>query len=265
VGDDPVRWKERFVEGLAPVAALRRLPRWLGVVCVALLSLWWGYSFAAAGRWSPLNAFGQGLVVALGFGLVLGSRCAGAVTGERERQTWDSLALTLLGSGMLMRGRLWGGIETLYPFLAAYGLPMLVLAAQTDVGAFFWLLFWLILTVPYMYFFGAAGLHASVFARTSWQALISMLATGFGRFLIPSLAAAMVLGGLAMIIPATFFLCGLLDIERRFPRLDLYLYLVFFCGFTAVFLIKVAEMLLQKAENELSADPRMELLVKQTR
>src|SRR5206468_1762416 len=35
VSDDPVRWREWHVEGLAPAPALRRVPLWLGVVLVA--------------------------------------------------------------------------------------------------------------------------------------------------------------------------------------------------------------------------------------
>src|SRR5262249_30333004 len=30
VGDDPIAWKERYVDGAAPVPALRRLPCWAG-------------------------------------------------------------------------------------------------------------------------------------------------------------------------------------------------------------------------------------------
>ena len=37
IGDDPVRWRERHVEGLAPYRALRRVPMWLGITIVASL------------------------------------------------------------------------------------------------------------------------------------------------------------------------------------------------------------------------------------
>src|SRR5207244_4891266 len=39
VGDEPVLWREEHVVGVAPLAGLRRVPRWLGVVLVSLASL----------------------------------------------------------------------------------------------------------------------------------------------------------------------------------------------------------------------------------
>src|SRR5207249_11884510 len=39
VPDEPIRWKERHVEGLAPLAALRRVPRWLGMSVIFLATL----------------------------------------------------------------------------------------------------------------------------------------------------------------------------------------------------------------------------------
>src|SRR5205823_7955330 len=35
---EPIRWKERHVEGVAPLAVLRDFPRWLGLLLVALAS-----------------------------------------------------------------------------------------------------------------------------------------------------------------------------------------------------------------------------------
>src|SRR5262249_12961496 len=36
VDDEPVQWRERHVEGLAPTRGLRRVPQWLGITLVAL-------------------------------------------------------------------------------------------------------------------------------------------------------------------------------------------------------------------------------------
>src|SRR5205823_3967805 len=41
VGRDALRWKERHVEGVAPLAVLRGLPSWLGVTLVAVATVLW--------------------------------------------------------------------------------------------------------------------------------------------------------------------------------------------------------------------------------
>src|SRR5438105_5433864 len=39
VPDEPIRWKERQVDGLAPLAALRRVPRWFGITVIFLVTV----------------------------------------------------------------------------------------------------------------------------------------------------------------------------------------------------------------------------------
>src|SRR5437660_1058162 len=38
VGDDPIAWKERYIEGLAPMRALRHVPLWTGELATAILA-----------------------------------------------------------------------------------------------------------------------------------------------------------------------------------------------------------------------------------
>ncbi|HWG47832.1 MAG TPA: ABC transporter permease subunit, partial [Gemmataceae bacterium] len=134
VRDEPIRWRERHVEGLAPGPQLRRIPQWLGVSVVALLTLGSsllilflslpssvkiGDLILALARFQPARLtvllpdagdgfLVQGLVVMLLASLVVGIRCSGAITGERERQTWEALLLTPLTAKQLIRGKLWG-------------------------------------------------------------------------------------------------------------------------------------------------------------
>jgi ABC-type Na+ efflux pump permease subunit len=205
VGDDPVLWRERHVEGLAPAAGLRRVPQWLVVTGLALattasslliltLSLAPGASpadvfdalrhldFVRLDSLLPGAADGflvQGVVILLLASLVVGIRCSGAVTGERERQTWEPLLLTPLTARELIRGKLWGIMGASYVYLVACGLPAGVLSSLAGPLAFFWTILWLAVTVLAMYFVGATGLYSSVGSKSSWQSLLKTLFYGY--------------------------------------------------------------------------------------
>ena len=110
VNEQPVRWKERQVEGLAPLQVLKGFPRWLGLVFIALatllssgLILW----FSRAAGITALTLFTllfhldfvglagsflladygfwwQGVITLFFFSLLVGVRCSGSVSGERD-------------------------------------------------------------------------------------------------------------------------------------------------------------------------------------
>jgi ABC-type transport system involved in multi-copper enzyme maturation permease subunit len=232
VGDDPVRWRERIVEGLAPGPALRRIPRWLGVTGVAVvttvssltilaLSMPPGKTVgdlaaavlavnpAAVQAALPDAAAGflvQSLVAMLLASLVVGVRCSGAVTAERERQTWEALLLTPLSAGEILDGKLWGVLGAGLWYLLAYAAPAAALSALGGTLALFWTLLWLAVTVLAMYYVGAAGLWCSVRSRNSWRSLLGTLAAGYvGGMALYALSApvwAMVSVIVAMVLKA---------------------------------------------------------------
>jgi ABC-type transport system involved in multi-copper enzyme maturation permease subunit len=201
VDDDPIHWRERNVEGLAPAAGLRRVPLWLAVTTLALassassllilalalapgaspadvLSALRGFDYGKLEKLLPGAADGflvQGIVVMLLGSLVVGIRCSGSVTGERERQTWEPLLLTQLSARELVRSKLWGIMGASYIYLFAYGLPATAVSLAAGPAAVFWVVLWLGVTVLAMYFVGAAGLWSSVRSKSSWQALLKTL------------------------------------------------------------------------------------------
>jgi ABC-type transport system involved in multi-copper enzyme maturation permease subunit len=205
VPDEPVHWRERHVEGLAPTPGLRRVPQWLGITAVAtattassllilVLSLAPGQTPAdilrALLRFHPARVAAllpdagvgflvQSLVVMLLASLVVGIRCSGAVTGEREQQTWEALLLTPLSAGQVIRGKMWGVMGASYWYLLAYAAPAVVLAAFGGLLALLWTAVWLAVTVLAMYFVGAAGLWCSVRSRNSWRSLLGTLGLGY--------------------------------------------------------------------------------------
>jgi hypothetical protein len=140
--------------------------------------------------------FWQGVAVMLLAGVVIGIRCAGAVTGERERQTWEALLLTPLETRELIRGKLWGIVGASYPYLLAYALPAFALAAVAGLEAVMWTALWMAVTWLALFYVGAAGLWCSVRSRSSWRSLIGTLGLtyvgGFALYCATSALAGMV-------------------------------------------------------------------------
>jgi ABC-type transport system involved in multi-copper enzyme maturation permease subunit len=202
VNDEPVHWRERYVEGLSPTPGLRRLPQWLGVTLVAalttlssagiLLATYDGrvglgelrrtalqFDLARLFPGADTGFLMQSILVMLLASLVVGIRCSGAVTGERERQTWEALLLTPLSAKQVIRGKLWGIMGASYWYLVAYAAPAILFSMVAGLVALFWTLIWLAVTFLAMYFVGAAGLWCSVLAKNSWRSLLGTLGLGY--------------------------------------------------------------------------------------
>ena len=93
------------------------------------------------------------------FSLLVGIRCSGAVSGERERMTWEALLLTPLTSQQLIRGKLWGILAVSYVYLLAYAIPVIPLSLLGGIYSLMWILIPLGVSVLAMYYIGAAGAH----------------------------------------------------------------------------------------------------------
>lgn len=204
VGANPLVWKERHVEGVAPLAVLRNLPRWLGLLLVVvatvgssgsillahlppgvtlslLVQMLWGLDWEALSNvWSGATPasrgfFLQSVWVMLLSTFVVGIRCSGAITGERERKTWEALLLTPLETRQLVRGKLWGILGALLPYLVAYAIPAVTLSLLGGFLAFFWTVVWLGVTCLAIAYVASAGLWCSVRSKGSWRSLLGTL------------------------------------------------------------------------------------------
>jgi hypothetical protein len=214
IAADPIRWKEWQVEGIAPLPVFRQIPAWFGMVMILFLTL------ASCGtilclnlppgtqledlvaaiirgdlkelidkinRIAPCDEWFmiQGILVAFLASLVVGIRCSGAITGERERLTWEALLLSPLDTRQLVRGKLRGIMGASYPYLRVYAVPAVLLAVLGGIPAFIWTLIALGVALLAMYFIGAAGIWCSVRSKSSWRSLLGTLGFGYlGAFLI---------------------------------------------------------------------------------
>jgi hypothetical protein len=204
VGDDPVRWKERYVAGLSPLPLMRALPRRLAVPLVGLASAFVsGQTFA---RYLPAEAtprylinatksadfaalgavlertaspgFGfllQGLLVLMLAAALVNLRGAGGISGEREKGTWDALLLAGMSARAMVRGKLLGIVESTYPYLIAYAVPALLLAALGGLVSLLATLGTLALLWPVMYLSGAVALERSTRYPNPWKAATDSL------------------------------------------------------------------------------------------
>jgi hypothetical protein len=180
VDEDPVAWKERCIEGLAPTRLLRRVPAGTGEILTAIFSTAFTI-YCVEHQAAMTEAFvGQGVWLILGLGLVVGVRCSNAICGERERQTWDMLLTTPLTSPSIVRSKLHGVMQASRRYLIAYSVPMVlgallfgweVLAAVAAIIWFCWI---------WSRYMAAVGLCCSAFARDSWRSLLATIAVGYG-------------------------------------------------------------------------------------
>lgn len=209
--EDPVRWREQHVGGMAVLPALRNVPTITSLILVGLATLVLSGSVlvgcvpdeqeltlqnlrslpdlvdpAATAYAFLIQAIGAMLV----FSLIVGIRCSGLVSGEREKQTWEALLLTPLETEALVRGKMKGVMTAALPYLGAYAVPALAMAAMGGFASLFWTGLGLLVTLLAMYYVGAAGLWCSVTSRSSWRSLLWTLGFGYlGGFLLFVLAS----------------------------------------------------------------------------
>jgi ABC-type Na+ efflux pump permease subunit len=281
VGEQPIRWKERHVEGLAPVPWLRFVPRWLGIVLTAgatilgscgilyfnrlpgvtpeaLLGMATSGQFLALAQaidWpGASDGFWLQCSLALNvFALLVAVRCSGSVTGERERQTWEALLLTPLTVEHLIRGKLWGITLVSYIYLLAYAVPALVLSLFGGPGAVFWTVLYLGVTLLAMYYLGGVAMWSSVRARGSWRSLLTTILVAYlialllYVVLLPAVGVVCLLIFLVLTLTANYFGINAGGIWTGFGGF-FFAFLIATCIGLAAFFYVAARMFLRSAQ-----------------
>jgi hypothetical protein len=189
VGEEPVRWCEQHVVGLAAGSRWRRT-RWLSLAAAALTSgllAWEVFCVLSPGGFEYLQ-FVYAVGMTAGVAVVAGVRSAGAISGERERGTWDLLLLSPMSATDLVREKFQGIQAACLPWLFAAAVPLPLFEAAMFIGrSSFWPGVLVLLTV-YLWFVlrwaVSAGLGSSAAAQTSWRSLVKTLGvTGPGIIL----------------------------------------------------------------------------------
>jgi ABC-type transport system involved in multi-copper enzyme maturation permease subunit len=288
VSDIPLRWKERYVGEVGLFRWLARCPRWLIMSAVTVATLLvsgrilLGQLLAEAdgatlgefitGRSTPTDLVDiwvdltprsepflwQGIVVAILFGTTVAVRSSGVITGERERQTWDLLLVTPLEPKQIIRGKLWGIIDASRPYLLAYFIPAVLIAALAGIMPLFWIVFWWAATWVLMYFMASVGLACSLRADNSWQSLLATVTSSAWGILLRYLCIGVVFGSLG-----SMFVANVAGWLLGFPNQviqDMWIAtaVVTSCLFMCFFLLGQTEYVLQDAEKHLGSHDRMQ-------
>lgn len=204
IANTPMRWKERFIGDWMSIFVWSALPAWLRYASVA------GFIAAvvlALPYWPTILQLG--IMQFVGSGLFVGIRAAGSITSERERQTWDSLLVTRMDAHQLLRGKLWGHIDAIRPYMIAYLLPAAAAAWIVDPWCFFGVVFGWCASWLNLYYFGALGISCSVTAPSTWRSILATLLRSIASLAILQIAITSIVAFLwvqliSLMLPATW-------------------------------------------------------------
>jgi ABC-type transport system involved in multi-copper enzyme maturation permease subunit len=187
-GEDAVFWKELHVEGVAPLASLRRVPRWLALGLVSAGTVI-GMGLLYLGDGPPRGVMEKYLFqLEVGFllmgvtTLVVGVRCATAITREREQGTWEGLLLTTLPTRSIIDAKFRGILWAATPYLLAYAIPALVVVALRGLYGLtdgLLVVVWAGGAYLMMCWVAACGLACSARAKSSWRSLLATFGLGY--------------------------------------------------------------------------------------
>jgi ABC-type transport system involved in multi-copper enzyme maturation permease subunit len=170
--EEPVLWRESGIS--------RGLWSLVGVALVA----WATYM---SSRWilvekDPIFFLVQGGIAGLLLSFIVGVRASGTISGERERQTWESLLLTPMDTWEIVEDKTNGVLQSMDPYFLAFLVPALVLSFNdkvSRVSAVGYTVSILLIDWAAMVYMAAAGVHSSSHALSSWRSLVGTIAGGY--------------------------------------------------------------------------------------
>ncbi len=124
---DVIAWKECHVG--------QRVPLWVGLplatsLATAVTSFYW----IGVPTWrgsGPYILFQAGIYFFVLGTLIVGIRCSGSITGERERHTWDGLMMSPLTVREIVRGKHRGALRATWPYVPAAWFGATAIAGMT--------------------------------------------------------------------------------------------------------------------------------------
>ncbi len=223
LGGNPVRWRERHVQGIAPLAWMRNGPRWLGLTafvlaCLAALLLLMGQRTPGPTELFTLwqdggvtavlgaaNGIGRGplcrFVAYHGIGtlavvsLLVAIRASASITEEREHGTWDGLLLTPMPTRRIVDAKFRAIVTAALPYVTVYAVCTIPLASLIRAEAGLVGIGMTVALVAGVVFVAATGIYWSARLRSSWRSLLATLAAGYlgWQFLVVPISLALAL------------------------------------------------------------------------
>jgi ABC-type transport system involved in multi-copper enzyme maturation permease subunit len=195
---NPVAWRERYLQGIAPVAWMRLLPRWVGLLAFfsasaaglsgliiqvlparfrnqGLEGVWDGFHHVTPGMAENIiHTYGAvGLSV---LWVLVAIRASSCVTEEREKRTWEVLLLSPISTGQIVRGKFWGIVRTFVPYMIVYAGAALGFAYFLGDYALLFATGMLLASLIALTWIAAFGIYCSAWQPTSWRSLLVTLA-----------------------------------------------------------------------------------------
>ncbi len=167
--DDPIAWRERFVH--------HGWGRWL--VTAGMLAVSWVISQWLLTLLEPWYFFLWSMVGGLVIGIFVVVRASGCISGERQKQTWDSLLLTPLDTWEILFDKRRGVIRAFRPVLFALAGPILFFAYGQNLNTFVHCTCAMFFIWGLMHYMASIGIYNST-VDGSWLSLISSVGLGLG-------------------------------------------------------------------------------------
>jgi hypothetical protein len=201
VGDDPLAWKTQYVDGILPGYTVRRVPRWLVLGTIVVLTMTaeiaeQQFAWAIPFRLHALAAAGV-------LGMLITVRVCTAVPLEHQQNTFDSLLLTGRHTVEVIDSMYHGVFRAFRPVLLAYTAGALAgavlggTAAIHAVGAtvgLVWVVVWIMALVGFAY----SGLDAKVLRNIAGTLMCAwgiLYGIGYGHFMCALSGSIMARGG----------------------------------------------------------------------
>jgi ABC-type transport system involved in multi-copper enzyme maturation permease subunit len=203
VEDDPVCWRERL--------AGKKVLHWVGALIFAIAA-------TEACRWILQKKefwyfaalWGAGGVL---LSLPLSIRASGAITGERDRQTWGTLLISPLETWEIIIDKRWGVLQSFFPYYLAFLVPALTLPWVLGTRALLLTAAMLLLWTTVLFFMASTGVWCSAFSSSSWRSLVATVARGYGYFLgLLTLVALIHLGLACVLSPVAGILANVMGV-----------------------------------------------------
>lgn len=213
--EDPVAWREQILGA--------GWGRWAWAAALGPLTIWGTWKLAEHGKAWPFALLWA--VGGLLGGLLVAVRAAGAVSGERDRQTWDSLLLTPLDTWEILIDKRRGVVWSFWPVFVAFLPPALLLPWFADWRAGVVALGFGLFCSGMVLYLASVGIQRSAESRGGWLAPAAALLRGYGFVLGVLLlsGAAACLGFCCITLPfvkLVMEVIGVMDfLEQRWPIL----------------------------------------------